>query len=153
MEQPQLATIWAKIRGQLQAELGEAEYRNWLRPMTLAGIDGDEVVISLPTAFVRDWVRDRHGPRVTALWQTAAPDVRRVDFVVGDPARPAIEPMAEHFAARGVTQAATVSARARAEADDRGLQFLQNSHVPFGRTQRAGNAASATGGSDVDRDT
>ena len=120
VEQPQLATIWAKIRGQLQAELGEAEYRNWLRPMTLAGIDGDEVVISLPTAFVRDWVRDRHGPRVTALWQTAAPDVRRVDFVVGDPARPAIEPMAEHFAARGVTQAATVSARARAEADDRG---------------------------------
>jgi len=113
VEQPQLATIWAKIRGQLQNELGEAEYRSWLRPMTLAGIDGDEVVISLPTAFVRDWVRDRHGPRVTALWQAASPEVRRVDFVVGDPARPAIEPMAEHFAAKGIP------AKPRAEADDR----------------------------------
>ena len=91
MEKPQLASVWAKIRGHLLAEVGDAEYRNWLRPMTLTGFNGDEVAISLPTGFVRDWVRDHHGARVTALWQAEHPAVRRVDFTVCDPARPIIE--------------------------------------------------------------
>jgi chromosomal replication initiator protein len=54
VDKPQLAMIWARIRGLLQADVGETEYRNWLRPMTLTAMDGDEVTISLPTAFVRD---------------------------------------------------------------------------------------------------
>ena len=91
MDQPRLASVWAKIRGQLQAEVGDAEYRNWLRPMTLRGLIGDEVAISLPTGFVRDWVRDHHGARVNALWQSECPHVRRVDFVVGDQAHTTIE--------------------------------------------------------------
>jgi chromosomal replication initiator protein len=95
VEQPQLASVWAKIRGLLQAEVGEAEYRNWLRPMTLTGLHGDELAIALPTGFVRDWVRDHHGARVNALWQSECPAVRRVDFIVSDPARPAIEAQPE----------------------------------------------------------
>jgi chromosomal replication initiator protein len=95
VEQPQLASVWAKIRGLLQAEVGEAEYRNWLRPMTLSGLFGDEIAISLPTGFVRDWVRDHHGARVNALWQAECPKVRRVDFVVRDPAHPVIEVLPE----------------------------------------------------------
>ena len=83
MEKPQLASVWARIRGQLAAELGEAEYRNWLRPMTLIDMDDDEVTVSLPTSFVRDWVRDHYGARVTMLWQKEMPEVRRIGFVVG----------------------------------------------------------------------
>ena len=95
MEKPQLAIVWAKIRGLLQSEVGDTEYRNWLRPMTLVGLDGDEVSISLPTRFVRDWVRDHYGVRVNALWQAEYSDVRRVDFVVGDPARSVVETITE----------------------------------------------------------
>src|SRR5258708_39632537 len=95
VERPQLASVWAKIRGLLQAEVGEAEYRNWLRPMTLTGLFGDEIAISLPTGFVRDWVRDHHGARVNALWQAECPKVRRVDFVVRDPGHPVIEVLPE----------------------------------------------------------
>jgi chromosomal replication initiator protein len=95
VEQPQLAGVWAKIRGLLQAEVGEAEYRNWLRPMTLTGLFGDEIAISLPTGFVRDWVRDHHGARVNALWQAECPKVRRVDFVVSNPGHPVIEVLPE----------------------------------------------------------
>ena len=95
VEKPQLAMIWARIRGLLQTELGDAEYRNWLRPMTLAGLEGDEIAVTLPTRFVRDWVRDHYGARVTALWQAEYPTVRRVDFRVGDPARLVMEGPAE----------------------------------------------------------
>ena len=105
MEQPRLAMVWARIRGLLQSEMGEAEYRNWLRPMTLEGMEGDEVAITLPTRFVRDWVRDHYGARVNALWQSEHPQVRRVDFRVGDPARLVMETLAERPAEAAKPQA------------------------------------------------
>src|ERR1700735_5022795 len=78
----QLATQWARIRGRLQSEVGEVEYRNWLRQMTLAGADGDEITVHLPTRFLSDWVRSRYGERLNALWHAENPSIRRVDICV-----------------------------------------------------------------------
>ena len=79
----QLATLWARVRGRLQQEVGEVEYRTWLRQMTLVGLDGDEITVHLPTRFLRDWVRAQYGDRLTALWQEVLPAVRRVEVGVG----------------------------------------------------------------------
>ncbi len=82
----QLATQWARIRGRLQSEVGEVEYRNWLRQMTLAGADGDEITVHLPTRFLSDWVRSRYGERLSALWHAENAAIRRVDIrVAGAP--------------------------------------------------------------------
>jgi chromosomal replication initiator protein len=83
VDAPQLAVHWARIRGRLQAEVGEVEYRTWLRQMTLAGLDGDEITVTLPTRFLRDWVSTRYGDRLSALWQAENPAIRRVDIRVG----------------------------------------------------------------------
>ncbi|MBB5688020.1 chromosomal replication initiator protein DnaA [Roseomonas alkaliterrae] len=78
-----LQESWARIRGRLRDEVGEVEYRTWLRQMTLAGIEGDEAIVHLPTRFLRDWVRSHYGDRLRALWQQEVPAVRRVDVRVG----------------------------------------------------------------------
>lgn len=93
-----LQESWARIRGRLRDEVGEVEYRTWLRQMTLAGIEGDEVVVHLPTRFLRDWVRSHYGDRLRALWQQEVASVRRADVRVGPQPR-AAEPMAEDGAA------------------------------------------------------
>jgi len=90
VEIPQLAAQWARIRGRLQSEVGEVEYRTWLRQMTLIGIDGDEITINLPTRFLRDWVSSRYGDRLNALWQSENAAVRRVDLCVGGAVAPII---------------------------------------------------------------
>jgi chromosomal replication initiator protein len=85
-----MGEAWARIRGRLRDEVGEVEYRTWLRQMTLAGIDGDEAIVVLPTRFLRDWVRSHYGDRLSALWQQENATVRRVDVRVG-PQRPAMQ--------------------------------------------------------------
>jgi chromosomal replication initiator protein len=80
---PQVTEQWARIRGKLQSEVGDVEYRTWLRQMTLAGIDGDEVTVHLPTRFLRDWVRSHYGEKIEKLWQAENPAIRRVDVRVG----------------------------------------------------------------------
>ncbi len=83
VDMPQLSVQWTRIRGRLQAEVGDVEYRTWLRQMSLAGQDGDEITVTLPTRFLRDWVSTRYGDRLKALWQAENPDIRRIDIRVG----------------------------------------------------------------------
>ncbi len=79
-EDAKLIKQWLTVRGRLQQEVGDVEYRTWLKQVTLAGIDGDEVTVMLPTRFLRDWVNKEYGALITSLWQAENPAVRRVDF-------------------------------------------------------------------------
>ena len=79
----QLAAQWARIRGRLQQEVGEVEYRAWLRQMTLAGLEDNEIALHLPTRFLRDWVREHYAGRLTELWRAENAGIESVDIRVG----------------------------------------------------------------------
>ena len=80
---PDLASHWGRVRERLQAEVGDVEFRMWLRPMSLGGVDGDEVTVLLPTRFLRDWVRGHYADKLNELWQQEDASIRRVDIRVG----------------------------------------------------------------------
>ena len=102
-----LARQWSRVRSRLQADVGEVEYRSWLRQMVLAGSDGDEITILLPTRFLRDWVRRHYGDRLALLWQAENPAIRRLDLRVGTREnRAAIGGFAESLASPPERQAA-----------------------------------------------
>ncbi len=73
---------WARVRGRLRAEYGEAAYKSWLKPLTLKNLDGGLVRLSAPTRFMRDWVVAHYLDRIRALWQAENPDVRTIDLLV-----------------------------------------------------------------------
>ena len=114
VDMPQIAAQWTRIRARLQAEVGEVEYRTWLRQMTLAGMEGDEVTVNLPTRFLRDWVSTRYGDRLRALWQSENIDVRRVEISVGQAPVPA--PLSASPAGAPITRVEVVRPAAPAPA-------------------------------------
>jgi chromosomal replication initiator protein len=130
LDEPQIAAQWARVRGRLQSEVGDIEYRTWLRQMSLGGMDGDEVTVRLPTRFLRDWVRSHYGDRLSALWRAENREVRRVDICVGTaacaglaesvaPRSPATAPTGSQLpCSLAVTDVQPVSATERA--DERG---------------------------------
>lgn len=91
---PAHVEAWARVRGRLREEVGEVEYRTWMRQMALAAIEGDEAVVHVPSRFLRDWLRGQFGDRMRALWAAEGVGVRRVEIRVapagsavgGDPA-------------------------------------------------------------------
>ena len=74
--------VWDRVRARLQGDVGDVEYRTWLRQMSFAGIDGDEVTLTLPTRFLRDWVHSHYADRLGTLWRAELPGVRRIDVRV-----------------------------------------------------------------------
>jgi chromosomal replication initiator protein len=79
-EDAKLAEQWGRVRSRLQKEVGDVEYRTWLKQVALLGLDGDEVTLILPTRFLTDWVDREYGTLITALWQAESPAVKRVDI-------------------------------------------------------------------------
>ena len=118
--QGQVAEVWARIRGRLRDDVGEVEYRSWLRQMTLASLQGEEVVVLLPTRFLRDWVRSHYGDRLQALWQAELPAIRRIEFRVMPEGRTEA-PKAEARPQGGADQRSTPPRAASAEPQDAGL--------------------------------
>jgi chromosomal replication initiator protein len=81
---------WARIRGRLRAEYGEATFRSWLKPLTLAGRRGADLRVAVPSRFMRDWVTTHYGDRIKALWSTENPEIRSVEVIVDSGRKPAL---------------------------------------------------------------
>ena len=92
---------WARVRGRLRAEFGEATFRSWLKPLTLAGKRGPDLRVAVPSRFMRDWVATHYADRLKALWSSENPEIRTVEVIV-DAARPkneaALDGAAENIA-------------------------------------------------------
>ena len=73
---------WNRVRGRLRDEFGEAAFKSWLNPLTLADVHNGQVRICVPTRFLRDWVVTHYGDRIRALWSKENGTINGVDIVV-----------------------------------------------------------------------
>ena len=124
--EPQISSQWARVRGLLRAEVGEAAYTSWLKPLTLVEISGGNTRISAPTRFMRDWVVSHYGDRLKALWTDQNPGIKTVEiFVEVSGPRPA--------AARGETGApkAGPAAAPRAHSPSSDAEALADISAPL----------------------
>jgi chromosomal replication initiator protein len=77
-----LQSQWARVRGRLREEFGDAAYRSWLKSMTLYGVDEGRVRIGVPTRFLRDWVTQHYAERIRVLWNGENDAIVSVEILV-----------------------------------------------------------------------
>ncbi len=77
-----LHSQWARIRGLLRKEFGEAAFRSWLKPLTFEGCANGEVRITVPTRFMRDWIVSNYAERICTLWCEENADIFSVEILV-----------------------------------------------------------------------
>ena len=109
------AGMWDRVRSRLRAELGEDIFNSWFARVDLEGLSAGVVRLSVPTVFLKGWIKSHYGERLLDLWHQEDKDVRRIDvlrrsalrIVAGEPApaaagrpapRPAAEASGERFA-------------------------------------------------------
>jgi chromosomal replication initiator protein len=69
---------WSQVQGMLRAEFGETAFNTWLAPLALGGWEGERIVLSVPTRFLRDWVAAHYADRIRVLWRRVNPEVTGV---------------------------------------------------------------------------
>jgi chromosomal replication initiator protein len=121
---------WARVRGKLRGEFGDAAFKSWLKPLTYKSIRDGVVFMSVSTRFMRDWVRSHYGDRLHELWRDEDESIRGIEIVIeSGGARTAETEVGASMAAAGATVAAP---RARnAEAHGRAGE----AYAPIDRTE------------------
>ena len=89
---PSFQQQWGRVLNRLRAEVGEAAYRSWLKPLSLLSGDGSFVRMAVPTRFMRDWVAGNYQDRIQVLWLEEIGVPAQVEIVVQQPARPVPKP-------------------------------------------------------------
>ena len=73
---------WGRIVQRLRAEFGEDIYRSWFRGLAFVELSGMTVVLTVPTPFLRMWIRTNYGNRLLALWRAENGGIERIDIRV-----------------------------------------------------------------------
>ena len=105
---------WARVRGKLRGEFGEAAFKSWLKPLTFKSSRDGLVYLSVSTRFMRDWVRSHYGERLHELWRDEDDGVRGIEIVIENaPARLSeIDDAMPNGAHRGAERVPAVRGRA-----------------------------------------
>ncbi len=77
--QVEVAAAWARVRHNLRMSAGQRLFDRWLKPIELvADEEGDVIRLTLPSAFMTDWVRNHYAERLTHEFRAQLPQVREV---------------------------------------------------------------------------
>jgi chromosomal replication initiator protein len=72
---------WDRVRRRLRAELGEDVFNSWFARVDLEASVAGVVRLSVPTVFLKGWIKSHYGERLLELWRQEDESVRRVDVV------------------------------------------------------------------------
>ena len=81
-DEHQLNQRWERVKMRLRAAYGEATFRNWLKGMTLEGVHGSQVMITVPTRFMREWILSHYAADILKFWRMEDVAILAVDVLV-----------------------------------------------------------------------
>lgn len=106
-------TDWEELKEELLKSVGASNFKNWIEPLELAGVDDGIALFHVPTSFIGNYVSQNFGERILYQVNLIAPDVRRVQFKV--PANAARKPAQPKNAAKPTQSTAQTATQTRAD--------------------------------------
>ena len=80
---------WSRVQARLRADLGDAAFRSWIRPLSLVSAEEGAVVIAAPTRFMRDWLETHYAEKLVAAWSENRAEDAQVSIICAPVDRPA----------------------------------------------------------------
>jgi chromosomal replication initiator protein len=80
-EGSEIARAWARVRANLRESAGSRLFDQWLKPIVLDDNgDMEHVRLTLPSAFMTNWVRNHYAERLVHEFRAVLPQVRGVSI-------------------------------------------------------------------------
>jgi chromosomal replication initiator protein len=74
--------LWTTISPKLQDIFGEHAYRGWLRFLVFEEDTGAKIILSVPTAFIRDLIKTKYLDGIKSLLQESSGQMQSIDIIV-----------------------------------------------------------------------
>ena len=73
---------WERVQALLKAKYGGEAYASWFGRCRLETISRSQLVLSVPTTFLKSWIRTHYATDLLAFWQKQTEEILRIDIVV-----------------------------------------------------------------------
>ncbi|MEE9375773.1 MAG: chromosomal replication initiator protein DnaA [Rhizobiaceae bacterium] len=80
---------WNRVQAQLKTRLGPEAYASWFGRCRLETISKSQLTVSVPTTFLKTWIRTHYKDALLELWQKQSSEILRCDIVVRSAVRSA----------------------------------------------------------------
>jgi chromosomal replication initiator protein len=74
--------IWDSVKQDLKLKYGEITFNNWISKIKLTEYANDCIVLSVPTTFMRDWVKHNYLDLINQLWQHYDNTIKQVELII-----------------------------------------------------------------------
>ncbi|MDC0344681.1 chromosomal replication initiator protein DnaA [Alphaproteobacteria bacterium] len=75
-------SLWDKVSGALATHLGEATHRSWISPLRCKEFSNGRLVLTAPTRFLRDWVRNNCESHIFDLCRQENEKILGIDILI-----------------------------------------------------------------------
>lgn len=75
--------LWQAILGSLEVSLSKANFNTWFRNTTILERLSDQIIVSVPSSFNKDWISAKYHQEILKVLKTLAPEIRDVKYQVG----------------------------------------------------------------------
>tara|TARA_Y100000591_G_scaffold171335_1_gene147813 strand:+ start:2793 stop:4211 length:1419 start_codon:yes stop_codon:yes gene_type:complete len=73
---------WDLVQEDLKNKFGDEVFESWLKKMNLIEANSDNLLISVPTRFIRDWITSRYLDNVLQVVKTHNKNINRIEFKI-----------------------------------------------------------------------
>lgn len=77
-----LSEVWESVLTALKQEVPEATYKTWFKDTFINGYKNNEVVIGVPSEFVRNWLQEKYRTMILRKLREEHEPIRSVTFAV-----------------------------------------------------------------------
>jgi chromosomal replication initiator protein len=90
---PEHLAKWDRVRERLRNAYGEAIFKSWLQPLKLADVKNGQVMVTVPTRFMREWILSHYVDNILRFWCQEDQTIHSVDiFVKAEPVMASPQP-------------------------------------------------------------
>ena len=82
--QPDLAAFWEQVSERMRKDIGEAAWRNWIRPLHIQAIEAGELQLSTDNRLTRERVNASYIDRLRIHANCLRADINRIDLVLAN---------------------------------------------------------------------
>lgn len=75
---------WEGVIQKLEVSLGQSIYKSWLKPLTFTKISDNNLYLSAPSAFIKDWVSINYKETILQFMKDVCPEVKEIIFEVNN---------------------------------------------------------------------
>ena len=74
--------LWNKVIVDIELAVSKANFNTWFKNTAILKEESDIMYLSVPNAFVRDWLANKYHKMLLETFRNAAPNIRGLEFVI-----------------------------------------------------------------------